>query len=99
MSSDLNKDNKLKGQDKVLSICGLLKATEYYNAIGGQELYSFEDFKEKGIELKFLKTDNIVYHQYGNLFQSNLSIIDVIMFNQKEKINEMLMQYELIGKL
>lgn len=99
MSSDLNKDNKLKGQDKVLSICSLLKATEYYNAIGGQELYSFEDFKEKGIELKFLKTDNIVYHQYGNLFQSNLSIIDVIMFNQKEKINEMLMQYELIGKL
>ena len=52
LSSTLNKDCSLKGQDKVLSICELLGATEYYNAIGGQELYSFEEFKKHGIEFE-----------------------------------------------
>lgn len=96
VSSALEKDCSLKGQDKVLAICKLLGATEYYNAIGGQELYSFNDFAEKGIQLKFLKTDNIQYKQFGEEFQENLSIIDVMMFNSKEKIKEMLGEYEVI---
>ncbi|MDO4813017.1 MAG: WbqC family protein [Eubacteriales bacterium] len=95
-SSSLPKDNSLKGQDKVLSICELLGATEYYNAIGGQELYSFEVFEEGNIALKFVKTEPIFYQQFGNEFQSNLSIIDVMMFNSKEEIKEMLGKYTLI---
>lgn len=96
LSSTLNKDCSLKGQDKVLSICELLGATEYYNAIGGQELYSFEEFKKHGIDLKFLETGKIEYKQFHNEFQSNLSIIDVMMFNSKDKIKEFLNQYTLI---
>lgn len=96
VSSALEKDCSLKGQDKVLAICKLLGATEYYNAIGGQELYSFNDFAEKGIQLKFLKTNYIQYKQFGEEFQENLSIIDVMMFNSKEKIKEMLGEYEVI---
>ena len=96
LSSTLDKDCSLKGQDKVLSICELLGATEYYNAIGGQELYSFEEFKKHGIDLKFLKTDKIEYKQLHNEFQSNLSIIDVMMFNSKDKVKEFLNKYTLI---
>lgn len=96
LSSSLPKDNSLKGQDKILSICRLLGATEYYNAVGGQELYSFDVFRKKGISLKFLKTEPISYRQFGNEFQSNLSIIDVMMFNSKEEIKEMLGKYTLI---
>lgn len=96
LSSTLNKDCSLKGQDKVLSICELLGATEYYNAIGGQELYSFEEFKKHGIDLKFLGTGKIEYKQFHNEFQSNLSIIDVMMFNSKDKVKEFLNQYTLI---
>ena len=81
LSSELEKDNSLKGKDKVISICKKLEATEYYNAIGGQELYSFEEFKDNGIELKFLKTEEIKYKQFNNEFISNLSILDVMMFN------------------
>lgn len=98
MSSELIKNNELKGQDKVLDICNLLKATEYYNAIGGQELYSFETFKNRGIELKFLKSNNIIYQQYENVFQDNLSIIDIIMFNSKTDIIKMLGEYSLISQ-
>ena len=98
ISSTIEKDNELKGQDKVLEICKRLGATEYYNAIGGQELYSFDVFKENGIELSFLKTGDIRYAQYDNEFQPSLSMIDVLMFNSKEQIKEMLEDYTLIKK-
>lgn len=98
ISSDLEKDNTLRGQDKVLAICGMLHATEYYNAIGGQELYSFEAFKKHGIQLNFVKTQEIIYKQFENEFQPNLSIVDVMMFNSADRIKEFLNAYTLIGE-
>lgn len=95
-SSELKKNCDLKAEAKVIHICEILKGTEYYNAIGGKELYSFSHFKEKGIQLKFLQTQDIQYEQFGADFQKNLSIIDVMMFNSKEKINEFLDAYTLI---
>ena len=96
MSSELPKDNLLKGKDKVLSICSLLKANTYINAIGGQNLYYKDDFKAYGIDLKFLQTEMITYPQFKNEFIVNLSMIDVLMFNSKEEINFMLNKYVLI---
>lgn len=96
LSSDITKKNELKGEDKVLEICKVLNADTYYNAIGGQELYSKERFKAHGITLSFLKTNNIEYTQFKNEFISNLSIIDVMMFNSKETIKQMLKEYELV---
>ena len=96
VSSELKKNNNLRAQDKVLAICKLLKADEYYNAIGGQEIYSFRDFKENNIKLSFLKTKSIEYKQFENNFQPNLSIIDMMMFCSVEEIQEKLNQYSLI---
>lgn len=98
MSSELEKDNSLKGKDKVINICKKLGATEYYNAIGGQELYSFEEFKDNGIELKFVKTEEIIYKQFNDEFIGNLSMLDILMFNSKEIIKEFLNNYNLIKK-
>lgn len=96
LSSELDKNCNLKGQEKVIEICNLLEADEYYNAIGGQKLYSFSEFEKNEIILKFLQTDEIYYRQYENDFQSDLSIIDVIMFNSRDKIKQMLDKYTLI---
>lgn len=96
LSSGLNKNNALKGEDKILEICTVLGASEYYNAIGGRELYSYERFRERGIQLKFVKTDRIEYTQFGNEFQPNLSILDVMMFNPVPEIRKMLEKYTLI---
>ena len=71
-------------------------ATEYYNAIGGRTLYSFSQFEERGIKLNFLQTDPIEYLQFGNDFQPNLSILDVMMFNSVSEIREILEKYTLI---
>ncbi|MGL4876031.1 MAG: WbqC family protein [Clostridium sp.] len=96
ISSDLNKDNDLKAEEKVIEICKLLKGNEYYNAVGGQELYSFEEFRKNDIELKFLKTEEIEYRQFNDSFISNLSILDVLMFNEKEEIQQVLKKYEVL---
>ena len=96
LSSRIEKDNTKKGQGKILAICRELGAAEYYNAIGGRELYDAEAFREQGIRLCFLKADDISYREFGGLFHSNLSILDVMMFNPVEKIREMLTQYIII---
>lgn len=98
LSSEIEKDGALKGQEKILSICRTLGADQYYNAIGGRELYSFREFERNGIRLSFLETQEIVYKQYGNPFQSNLSILDVMMFNSREQVREMLGRYRLISE-
>lgn len=99
LSSNLAKDNSLKGQAKVIDICSLLKADEYYNAIGGQKLYSYNDFEDMGIKLYFLKTNLSEYPQLKcDTFISGLSIIDILMFNSKEECKKLLNDFELIGE-
>lgn len=96
LSSELKKNNNLKGQEKILHICELLGAKKYYNAFGGQELYSFYAFKSRNIELNFLKTNFIEYKQFENEFIPNLSLIDVMMFNSVSEIQKFLQQFNLI---
>ena len=40
ISSSINKDNNLKGLEKVIHICNILGATKYIISIGEQELYN-----------------------------------------------------------
>lgn len=96
LSSNINKDNTLHGKNKIIDICKNLQATQYINAIGGQKLYSKEDFLKNGIQLNFIKMNDIKYKQFNDKFVPNLSIIDVMMFNSKDKIKEMLNNYTLI---
>ena len=59
LSSELEKDDDLKGQDKVIAICNILSAKQYINAIGGQDLYSKSNFDAHGITLKFIDSQSI----------------------------------------
>jgi hypothetical protein len=81
---------------RILEICRLENADMFINAIGGMDLYSKDVFLKNGIELNFIKTKIIKYKQFNNDFVPDLSIIDVMMFNSKEKIKELLNHYELI---
>jgi hypothetical protein len=95
-SSEIFNNNFLKGEERVIDICIQEKATQYINPIGGQELYSKDFFVDKNIELHFIKTNVIKYHQYDKEFVSWLSIIDIMMFNSPNEINIMLNNYQLI---
>ena len=95
-SSKLNKDTTLSGISKVLNINKVLNSRNYFNAIGGFELYDKEVFKRNNIKLNFIRTLPSVYKQFNNEFIPNLSIIDVLMFNSIDKTNKMLNNFELI---
>jgi len=95
-SSKIEKDNSLKGQDKILEICKKLHTDNYINAIGGKELYDKEVFKKEGIELNFIESDIIEYKQFDHPFVPYLSIIDIMMFNSKEEIQKMLERYQFV---
>ncbi len=86
VSSGVAVDRNLKGQDRVLAMCGELGASTYVNAIGGMGLYSGESFREKSVELKFVRSMPFEYPQFGDEFVPWLSIIDVMMFNPRETI-------------
>lgn len=96
ISSEINKNNNLKGYDKVIDICKNLNGDHYINAIGGQQLYFNDIFDQNGLKLNFIKSEDITYNQFNDIFVPHLSIIDVLMFNSPEKIKEMLNNYELI---
>lgn len=95
-SSALDIDHKLKSADKVIAICKSLNAKIYINPIGGKELYQKETFKKQGIDLYFIENELTPYAQFKNDFIPGLSIIDVLMFNSKEEVKEMLNQYHLV---
>jgi len=95
-SSELDKDNNLRGQDKILQICQLLDADVYINAIGGKELYDKQSFFDKSISLNFIESEIVEYPQFGNEFCAYLSIVDVLMFNSVSDIKEVLNNYKLI---
>lgn len=96
LSSTIEKDNSLRGKDKVKHICHLLGADTYYNAIGGQELYDKNDFRVDGINLQFVQTNLTPYAQLGNEFVPGLSLIDILMFNSPMETKKMLNAYTLL---
>lgn len=95
ISSTIPIDHTLKAEKKVIALCKARNAKTYLNPIGGLELYDKNDFKDQGLGLYFLKADEFSYAQFGDRFVPCLSILDVMMFNSKEAIAKMLMQYSL----
>jgi hypothetical protein len=97
VSSTLNKNSILRGQDKIILICENLGGKQYVNLPGGKSLYSPTSFAEKGIQLSFIESREIIYDQFGKSFVSNLSIIDVLMFNDKNKCFKLLNAVDLVS--
>jgi len=97
VSSSIDADHELDGEDRVVSICHKMEAATYINPIGGVELYSKEYFSKAGLELQFLKTGEIVYDQGCIPMVQYLSILDVLMFNPLDRVKSLLSSnYELI---
>lgn len=96
ISSHIPYDNTLKGQDKVIAICKARKCERYINAIGGMKLYHAGSFHRENMELYFIEAQLREYPQYNNEFIPALSILDVMMFNSKDEVKKMLLEYRLL---
>lgn len=86
----------LKKEHRLRSISQQLNASHYINPIGGIALYEKAYFDQQHIQLQFLKSRPIIYKQFTDDFVPWLSIIDVMMFNSKEQIKQILNEFDLI---
>lgn len=97
-SSDLAYDRTLSATDKIIDICKIMNCNKYINSYGGINLYDQSYFKDNSICLNFIRKNEM--HSYQNNtdseFIDNLSMIDILMWNSKEQVCEMLLNYELI---
>ena len=92
-SSTIYNNKSLKFESRIIDICKKENSNQYYNLMGGFNLYDKKTFENNLIELNFLSPELYNYKQFNNYFISFLSIIDIIMFNEKKIINKMLKNY------
>lgn len=79
-----------------LNICKALgNATEYWNPPGGKSFFNRTKYGKENMKLVFPKINLGSYDQKREEFIPGLSILDVLMFNSREKVFEMLDEYEL----
>lgn len=95
-SSDLEYDRDLPAADRLVAICEQFDASDYINSIGGQKLYSKDYFSEQGKRLSFLQMHDVSYLQGKNEFVPYLSMIDVLMWCDKQQARDLLQQYTLV---
>jgi hypothetical protein len=95
-SDQLYNNTGYERAERLIDICKQENADEYINAIGGQTLYNKDYFLQKGIHLNFLQPTFTPYNQFSEAFVPGLSIVDVLMFNEKAKVKELLSTFELI---
>ncbi len=80
-----------------LNICKAMgNVNEYWNPEGGLEFFNKSKYIDEGINIKFLKIKLERYSQRRESFEAGLSIIDVMMFNSKEEIKNMLNSYSIL---
>ncbi len=96
-SSDLEYSRDLSAPEKLIKMSKILSAGKYINSAGGMELYNKEYFSDRGVILEFMKMKNITYAQ-GNCekFTPYLSMIDVLMWNDRETVKSLLLEFELL---
>lgn len=62
----------------------------------GVAFYDRKKYQDAGLEIRFQKMILDEYPQKGDPFEPGLSIIDVMMFNDVDRIRQMMDHYELI---
>jgi len=95
-TSSIYENSKLTSVDRVIDICEKERASQYINAIGGRDLYSYDLFEAKGISLKFLQPILGLYAQGGDGFVPGLSILDILMNLGAEGARTQLDQFKLL---
>jgi hypothetical protein len=90
-SIDMGAFEPKKPGDWALFISSKMKADEYINPYSGYEIFDESAFDEKAIKLSFLVPKLSPYRQVRGLpFVEAMSILDVLMFNSKSEVVDML---------
>jgi hypothetical protein len=85
-SSTIYGNQGLRGVERVLDICHREAATEYVNLPSGRALYDDALFARQGVALRFIGDRSFIYTSAGTDIVPDLSIIDVLMHNEKDVV-------------
>ena len=96
ISSAIDADHALRGEQRVIALCHACSAYTYVNAIGGLELYSLQTFRRASLDLRFIRSRPFEYLQFGSTYVPRLSILDVLMFNPVSRVRGYLQEFDLI---
>jgi len=80
--------------DWALRLSEALGADEYVNPPGGVDIYDPDRFREHDIKLTLRNLPPLTYDCDGYEFIPNLSIIDVLMWNEPERVREHLESHQ-----
>lgn len=102
IASKMNLDmgNVNQPGDWALEISKYKKASEYINPPGGHDIFDENKFLENNIKLSFLESSLSPYKQsWRKNFNSGLSILDVLMFNNKDELIKLLLNdFNIVSK-
>jgi hypothetical protein len=88
---DLDIETPNASDEWALNICKAIPdVREYWNPLGGRNLFDKSKYQSKFIELRFLEFNIEPYNQRRKVFESGLSMIDVLMFNDSDAVSVML---------
>jgi hypothetical protein len=82
--------------ERIVEICHGFNANTYINATGGKALYSKEFFAKRGIDLFFIEGALPEYNQGTKDFFPGMSMVDVLMHNDKAAVLKMLNSFQLV---
>lgn len=92
-SSTIKIDPELKAEQRVMATCKALGATIYINPSKAAALYDPRLFSDNGLILNIHQIKEIRYPQFGNEFVPLLSIVDVLMFNGRERTMDLIKEF------
>lgn len=93
---NLEIENPGAADEWALNICVALEAKEYWNPAGGISIFNKKKFDEQNVKLTFQEIILKEYSQSGLQFVPGLSIIDILMFNDKDIVNRILDSYRIV---
>lgn len=73
-----------------LEISSACKAVEYINLPSGKSIFQADEWQSRGIKIRFTELINFSYQPSVYKFINHLSIIDVLMWNNKNQIKAFL---------
>ena len=92
---EIDTENVQHAGQWALEIADSIGANEYINPPSGFDIFKEKEFNDRGIELSFLNPVLTPYVQRRGHFVPGLSIVDIMMWNDKDKIHEMLEDFEI----
>nr|WP_276313563.1 WbqC family protein [Pararobbsia silviterrae] len=73
-----------------LAITTAFGATRYINPPGGRDIFVSEEWRKAKIDLRFIEPATLTYSVDHNRFEPNMSVLDVLMWNDPDVVRSFL---------